>query len=134
MDISTGKSQILPFVGPNEGKKAYREEKTFEFTPDQNPMGGRLIIEGENWDNERHCDIGGLLLHCQSEDTLSPWHNFQSDTSNWHTKDGSPLCSNNEGMAREDIDFIKSLLALGSKKIWSDKKKVTLIGTPSAFQ
>jgi len=123
-------------------KRNWQKENTIQFETGKQANTNRLTvgvlrIEGEDWElnNGANCIWGGLLLHCQAEDTSSPWHNFKSDTDHWQTLDGSEVCSNSEGFVSirhsGNIPFIRSLLASGAKKIWSDQKKVTLIGSPS---
>jgi len=115
-------------------KRNWQKQNTFQFETWSEPEDV-LSIAAEDWNNSQNCIWGGLLLHCQAKDTSSPWHNFKSSTDHWQTLDGSELCSNSDGFVSHrfsgNIPFIRSLLASGSKKIWSAQKKVTLIGSPS---
>ena len=110
----------------------WKKEKVVTFSPGSDDHG-ELRIEAEDWNNQEHCIRGGLLLQCQSTDPNSLWHNFKSDTDHWRALDGSELCTNNEGFAAaEDVPFVRSMLASGSKKIWTNNKEVTLIGNPTS--
>ena len=119
---------------PVEGHPGLYTENTISFTPRPDGLG-EIRIVGEDTGDTAHCVKGGLVLLCQATDVTSPWHNFKSDLStNWRAEDGSHLCSKlEEGGHKwgvEDTPFIKSLLDHGAKKIWTNAKSVTLVGSP----
>ena len=113
----------------------WQKENSFTFSSCDQCKPGELVIQGYDYNGSNNCVWGGLILHCTAVDTSSPWHNFVSDTIHWKVSDGSTPCTNNAGMiphaAAANINFIADLLATGAKKIWSNKKAVTLVGNPT---
>merc|ERR1712226_849833 len=110
----------------------WTKEKTITFKA-RNDEKAELKIEGEDGNDDNHCTWGGLLMHCTASDVQSPWHNFKSDMGHWRAEDNSKLCSvNNDGMVHDSIvkPFMRRMLELGSMKIWTNKPKVSLIGSP----
>lgn len=109
----------------------WRSIKSISFESlNDNP--GTLEIKGEDKTSSgNNCHTGGLLLHCRSNDTMSPWHNFVSDnSSDW--KDGFNFtpCKRNSGImdaAYVTAYFFKSLSV---NKIWADRPIATLTVTP----
>ena len=90
-----------------------------------------LKISGSDAESSDHCANGGLILHCTSDDTNSPWHNFKTDNAHWTTESGEvPCLDNNSGFATAGSQFIENLLGLGANKIWGSTQDVTLIGKP----
>ena len=58
--------------------------KVFSFT-DAGPTA-KLEIYGEEYSNCDGCKCAGLGVHCVSDDSTSPWHNFVSDTTHWKSR------------------------------------------------
>ena len=126
-------------------KKDYKKLKRIEFTPMESPYPGELEIEGEDksgwlWDYKwpdrptyasGSCYTAGLVLHCQSNDNKSPWHNFVSDTTHWRV-DGNgqvELCNYVYGVVGKNW----MPHPFTSRHIWQAyprKTKSKLIGTP----
>ena len=108
----------------------WQQEKKITFKADIDEKG-ELQIEGEDTNDDDNCTWGGLLLHCSASDVNSPWHNFKSDKGHWRTGDYKQPCSvHGKGMIPVAMPFMKTMLAKGSMKIWSNKQKVTLVGSP----
>jgi hypothetical protein len=58
--------------------------KVFSFT-DAGPMA-KLEIYGSEFSNCDGCACAGLSVHCASDDSTAPWHNFVSDTTHWKSR------------------------------------------------
>ena len=95
-----------------------------------NDNPGTIEIKGKRWSSNSNCEWGGLLLHCTANDTSSPWHNFVSDDINWKDNYGKTPCVDDGGMMESEFNIIKYLKSVGAKKIWANRRRVTLIGTP----
>ena len=94
---------------------------------------GNLEIKGQDkWPSGYpDCESGGLLLHCRANDTMSPWHNFKSDnSSDWLDEFNSTPCKSSKGMLNAASYFAYFFKNLNVKKIWADRKTVTLIASP----
>ena len=117
------------------GKWESKKDITFKTGTDGH---GRLKVMGEDKGRKEkdHCTWAGLLLHCFASDVNSPWHNFTSDLEHWRAEDNSKLCANNKGMVRasKPKSIVRDLVNAGAVKIWTSKKKATLIGSPSSWQ
>jgi len=107
----------------------YLIEKSFNFNSCDQYRPGVLTIKGfdTNLAREDNCWYGGLLLHCIANDISNPWHNFVTDQTHWKVSDGSTPCSKNNGWISYHFKKMKDA---GAIKIWSNAKRVTLIGTP----
>ena len=90
-----------------------------------------MVIAGS--DNEGHCEGGGLILHCISQDETSPWHDFVSDDTNWVDENNqAPECADTSGgFLDRGLSFVNEMLAKGAKKIWANRKEITFTGSPS---
>ena len=80
------------------------------------------------------CIVGGMILQCTASYSLSPWHNFVSDSTNWKDQDNQTPCEDTAGFldSLPQNLFIDTLLSNNAKKIWSTgNSEVTLTGTPS---
>ena len=118
----------LPITG---NLNNWPEEKTTSFYSCDVTNPGKLSITGFDNNFGEHCTWGGLLLHCTASDQTSPWHNFKTDTDQWKDENGNEPCSNNEGMIHQGMpEFMQKMSQLGAKKIWANRQKVTLIGSP----
>ena len=119
----------LPITGTLNN---WSEEKTISFYSCDVTNPGKLSITGFDNNSVEHCSWGGLLLHCTASDQTSPWHNFKTDMDHWRVENGNELCSNNEGMMGVNPlpEFMQKLREYGAKKIWANRQKVTLIGSP----
>ena len=94
---------------------------------------GKLEIKGEDANTSENCKWGGLLMHCTTNDTSSPWHNFVSDDANWKDEYNMKPCQNSDGIMAPPLNtapILKFFRDKGSKKIWADRKIVTLTGGP----
>ena len=106
-------------------------EKNISFYSCDVTNPGKLKIEGVDYNSKDHCTWGGLLLHCTASDQTSPWHGFKSDTIQWKDENGNEPCSNNGGMIHAGMpSFMKRLRQSGAKKIWANRQKVILTGSP----
>ena len=97
--------EILPVFG-NMSVTESIKSITFES---YNHDPGYLEIKGQDTttSNRPNCESGGLLLHCRSNDTMSPWHNFISDnSSDWLDEFNSTPCKSNKGIMGAASYFI----------------------------
>ena len=122
----------------------WREKKTFWFVESTRAGRGEIKFDCEDWYESNHptiqpsCEWAGLLLHCIAVDLesgelvpSSPWHNFVSNTEDWHSEEGRDLCTNSGGMIMYNMPVVNNLLDKGAKKIWAGEHKLaTLIGQP----
>ena len=125
-------SYELPITG---NLNNWSEEKNISFHSCDVTNPGKLKIEGLDYNSKDHCTWGGLLLHCTASDQTNPWHNFKTDDDHWKDKKGEKPCVSDAGMmshfAEQDMpNFMKKLKNLGAKKIWAERKEVTLTGSP----
>ena len=107
----------------------WRKENLIQFESCDDRRPGELRIKGFDWNNSLHCYRGGLMLHCRAGRHSSPWHNFVSDTAHWKDENGAKPCQN-DLLYGLGYQFIKMLKTEGARKIWSNRKNVTLIGKP----
>ena len=63
---------------------SWESVKVFSFT-DAGPTA-KLEIYGEEYSNCDGCKCAGRGVHCVSDDSTSPWHNFVSDTTHWKSR------------------------------------------------
>ena len=119
-------------------KRAWADEKTFEFSSCDNAYPGILVIKGSDKSNSNSYCTGSsvMILHCTASNTTSPWHNFVSDGTNWKSQDGKEVCVPTNVYIVNDLtnkyDWFRKMVDAGAKAIWADAKEVTLIGTPPA--
>ena len=135
----------LPITGGS--LSAWNQEKVFSFESCSDTSPGELEIKGLNFESFDQCKWGGLLLHCTASRSTSPWHNFVSDNTYWtvssegnavpcqqvgeFNKYYEPYCfPSGTCSAANMFNFISSLNTAGAKKIWGQKKMVTLKGSP----
>ena len=108
-----------------------RNVKTFSFN---SCKSGSLIVKGRDQNDENHCAMARLILHCTASDIRNPWHNFVSGKSHWKASHGQTVCARGGGILNYDMPLMNNVKELGGKKIWAeDTKTVTLIGTPSSI-
>ena len=62
--------------------------KKYSFT--DAGTSAKLEIYGYEWANCNGCGCAGLGVHCVSDDSNSPWHNFVSDTTHWQSRVETP--------------------------------------------
>ena len=105
------------------------KENSFNFNSCNRYRPGVLTIKGfdNNLAAEDNCWYGGLLLHCIANDISNPWHNFVTDQTHWKVSDNSTPCTRDNGWISHHFKKMKDA---GAIKIWSNAKRVTLIGTP----
>ena len=108
--------------------------KTFSFDVCSREYPGTITIAGANQESSNHCFGAGMVLRCSSEDIQSPWNGFVSDDINWSDDNGDAICTNEAGIVavtkNDPTNFITIMIANGAKKIWTEAKEVSLIGTP----
>ena len=112
----------------------WQKKKEISFQSCYRNSPGILEIKGTNWEENDHCKWAGLLMECTASHISSRWHNFVSDdNANWKSENGDALCQNDELFPRvgSGIPFIASLNENGAKKIWTEEKTATLIGSPA---
>ena len=116
----------------------WRYQKFVTFEPEGDGYGEIKIkgVDNDGAPGEEHCTWGGLIMHCNTSDGQGPWHNFKTDLIHWRSEENHPLCSNDGGMLlpyfqnqAHDL-FLTSLVNTGAKKIWTEEKQNTLIGSP----
>ena len=108
------------------------QENFFNFNSCDRYLPGALTIKGFDTSSSasvavNHCYYGGLLLHCIANDIRNPWHNFVTDQTHWKVSDNSTPCTRDNGWISHHFKKMKDA---GAIKIWSNAKRVTLIGTP----
>ena len=93
-----------------------------------------LINAWDHGDNNGiRCQSAGLVVGCEATDSTSPWHNFASNTDQWHSKDGKDLCSNDGAAFMPLVTWTKSLANGEAHHLWVDgNAEVALIGSPWA--
>ena len=118
----------------NGDQSTWTSEKSISFEA-VNDDPGTLEIKGFNQENT-NCQSGGMLIHCISNDTSSPWHNFVSDDVNWEDENNNvPIyCQNGMMKWGSSHDIIKFFKSVGAKAIWANRQTVTFSGTPKRVE
>ena len=68
--------------------ESWTSVKKYSFT--DAGTAATLEIYGYEYSNCNGCGCAGLAIHCVSDDSNSPWHNFVSDTTHWQSRVEAP--------------------------------------------
>ena len=71
----------------------------------------KLEIYGYEWANCNGCGCAGLGVHCVSDDSNSPWHNFVSDTTHWQSRVETPAAL--VGQTVNNFGYVRKVTNVG---------------------